>query len=250
MLAPPPGIHLAPAPAPAPPLGPPAQRLPIFDNPGLYEKLDAETLFFIFYNQPGSHAQFLAARELKRQAWRYHKQHGAWFQVSCCPGRAGGQRQDAGCGLRKRLRRQLGHAWQPAGLLEHLHSVGRHLTWRPADAPSPARPCRPTPPRSGTRSPRRAGSRATTGSRARTSTLTTCCTTSQAPARVGGRAGGRLTCSGQALALGSRPLGSRVTPACSLAGHLSGGCRTALLAVTGPQPVTFLSSLRVQAACC
>jgi len=58
-----------------------SQKLPIFDNPALYEKLDAETLFFIFYNQPGSYQQYLAARELKRQAWRYHKQHGAWFQV-------------------------------------------------------------------------------------------------------------------------------------------------------------------------
>lgn len=41
----------------------------------------AETLFFIFYNQPGSYQQYLAARELKRQAWRFHKQHSAWFQV-------------------------------------------------------------------------------------------------------------------------------------------------------------------------
>ena len=31
--------------------------------------------------QPGTHQQYLAARELKRQSWRYHKQHGAWFQV-------------------------------------------------------------------------------------------------------------------------------------------------------------------------
>ena len=26
-------------------------------------------------------AQYLAARELKRQSWRFHKQHCAWFQV-------------------------------------------------------------------------------------------------------------------------------------------------------------------------
>jgi hypothetical protein len=57
------------------------QRPAIFEAPSLYEKLDAETLFFIFYNQPGSHQQYLAARELKRQAWRFHKQHSAWFQV-------------------------------------------------------------------------------------------------------------------------------------------------------------------------
>ncbi len=60
------------------------QRPLIFETPALYEKLDAETLFFIFYNQPGSYQQYLAARELKRQAWRFHKQHSAWFQVSVC----------------------------------------------------------------------------------------------------------------------------------------------------------------------
>lgn len=51
------------------------------DNPALFEKLDSEALFFSFYYQPGSYQQYLAARELKRQSWRYHKQHGAWFQV-------------------------------------------------------------------------------------------------------------------------------------------------------------------------
>lgn len=35
------------------------QRTAIFDAPSLYEKLDAETLFFIFYNQPGSYQQYL-----------------------------------------------------------------------------------------------------------------------------------------------------------------------------------------------
>ena len=41
-----------------------------------------EALFWAFYYQPGSFQQHLAARELKRQFWRYHKHHGAWFQVS------------------------------------------------------------------------------------------------------------------------------------------------------------------------
>ena len=58
----------------------PATRLPVLDNPALYERLDTEALFFAFYYMPGTHAQHLAARELKRQSWRYHKQHGAWFQ--------------------------------------------------------------------------------------------------------------------------------------------------------------------------
>lgn len=70
----------------------PPQRPAIFDAPSLYEKLDAETLFFIFYHQPGSYQQYLAARELKRQAWRFHKEHSAWFQV----GWAGAERVQGG----------------------------------------------------------------------------------------------------------------------------------------------------------
>mmetsp|Transcript_20310 Transcript_20310/g.48366 ORF Transcript_20310/g.48366 Transcript_20310/m.48366 type:complete len:659 (-) Transcript_20310:149-2125(-) len=58
----------------------PAAKMPIFDNPALFEKLDTEALFFAFYHQPGTYQQYLAARELKRQSWRYHKVHGAWFQ--------------------------------------------------------------------------------------------------------------------------------------------------------------------------
>ena len=54
------------------------------DSPALFEKLDPEALFFAFYHQPATHQQFLASRELKRQSWRYHKQHGAWFQVGPC----------------------------------------------------------------------------------------------------------------------------------------------------------------------
>ena len=68
-----------------PPGGVPASypqiKLPVLDNPALFEKLDTEALFFAFYYMPGTHQQYLAARELKRQSWRYHKQHGAWFQV-------------------------------------------------------------------------------------------------------------------------------------------------------------------------
>ena len=59
----------------------PSTKMPILDNPALFEKLDTEALFFAFYYQPGTYQQWLAARELKRQSWRYHKQHGAWFQV-------------------------------------------------------------------------------------------------------------------------------------------------------------------------
>lgn len=58
----------------------PAHKLSIFDNPMLFQKLEPETLFYAFYFQPGSHQQYLAARSLKGQGWRYHKGHQAWFQ--------------------------------------------------------------------------------------------------------------------------------------------------------------------------
>jgi len=46
----------------------------------LFEKLSIDTLFFIFYHEQGTYQQFLAARELKRQSWRYHKKYMTWFQ--------------------------------------------------------------------------------------------------------------------------------------------------------------------------
>jgi CCR4-NOT transcription complex subunit 3 len=73
---------------PRPPVVPPpayypAQRLLVFDNPALFEKLETkspETLFFAFYQQPGTYQQYLAARTLKMKGWLYHKQYNVWFQ--------------------------------------------------------------------------------------------------------------------------------------------------------------------------
>lgn len=48
--------------------------------PTVFEKLDLDTLFFIFYYQQGTRQQYLAARELKRQSWRFHKKYLTWFQ--------------------------------------------------------------------------------------------------------------------------------------------------------------------------
>jgi hypothetical protein len=42
--------------------------------------MDPEALFFAFYYQPDTYQQYLAAQELKKQSWRYHKHHNAWFQ--------------------------------------------------------------------------------------------------------------------------------------------------------------------------
>mmetsp|Transcript_4548 Transcript_4548/g.9783 ORF Transcript_4548/g.9783 Transcript_4548/m.9783 type:complete len:769 (-) Transcript_4548:780-3086(-) len=52
----------------------------VIDNPALFRKVDPECLFFAFYFQPETYQQYLAAHELKRQSWRFHKHHNAWFQ--------------------------------------------------------------------------------------------------------------------------------------------------------------------------
>ncbi|KAK6590530.1 regena domain (CCR-Not complex subunit 3) [Cryptosporidium xiaoi] len=50
-----------------------------FHNPWLFDKLDLDTLFFIFYFQQGTFQQFLAIQELKKKKWRFHKKCFAWF---------------------------------------------------------------------------------------------------------------------------------------------------------------------------
>jgi len=52
---------------------------PIFDNPAVFEKLGTDALFFIFTMLRG-HINNLAAKELKKQSWRYHKKYMTWFQ--------------------------------------------------------------------------------------------------------------------------------------------------------------------------
>jgi len=51
-----------------------------YENPEIFKKYDVDTLFFIFYYQQGTYQQYLAARELKRQSWRFHKKYYTWFQ--------------------------------------------------------------------------------------------------------------------------------------------------------------------------
>ena len=58
----------------------PQEPLPVFDDPALYKKIDTDTLFYVFYYRQGTYQQFLAAKELKRQSWRFHKQYQTWFQ--------------------------------------------------------------------------------------------------------------------------------------------------------------------------
>ena len=56
----------------------------ISNTSSIWDKFSADTLFFIFYFQQGTSHQYLAARELKRQSWRYHKNFLTWFQRHVC----------------------------------------------------------------------------------------------------------------------------------------------------------------------
>ncbi|XP_049358752.1 general negative regulator of transcription subunit 3 isoform X2 [Solanum verrucosum] len=63
----------------------PQVQAPIVNNPGFWERLGADnygtdTLFFAFYYQQNTYQQYLAAKELKKQSWRYHRKYNTWFQ--------------------------------------------------------------------------------------------------------------------------------------------------------------------------
>ncbi|KVH90623.1 CCR4-NOT complex, subunit 3/ 5 [Cynara cardunculus var. scolymus] len=58
---------------------------PVVSNPAFWERLGSDnigtdTLFFAFYYQQNTYQQYLAAKELKKQSWRYHKKYNTWFQ--------------------------------------------------------------------------------------------------------------------------------------------------------------------------
>lgn len=50
------------------------------DTLEFFQRLSTETLFFIFYYMEGSRAQYLAAKALKKQSWRFHTKYMMWFQ--------------------------------------------------------------------------------------------------------------------------------------------------------------------------
>ncbi|KAI0164475.1 hypothetical protein GGR52DRAFT_560034 [Hypoxylon sp. FL1284] len=60
--------------------GYPTEPLPIFEDPRLYTKIEPDTLFYVFYYKQGTYQQYLAAKALKDQSWRFHKQYQTWFQ--------------------------------------------------------------------------------------------------------------------------------------------------------------------------
>ncbi|KAF5691651.1 general negative regulator of subunit 3 [Fusarium denticulatum] len=67
---------------PVPPTGSgfPREPLAIFDDPRLYSRMDPDTLFYVFYYKQGTAQQYMAAKALKDQSWRFHKQYQTWFQ--------------------------------------------------------------------------------------------------------------------------------------------------------------------------
>lgn len=60
----------------------PQEPLSIFDDPRLYDtgRIDTDTLFYLFYYRQGTYQQYLAAKALRNQSWRFHKQYQTWFQ--------------------------------------------------------------------------------------------------------------------------------------------------------------------------
>ncbi|KAF7819301.1 CCR4-NOT transcription complex subunit 3-like isoform X1 [Senna tora] len=63
----------------------PQVQAPIVSNPAFWERVGVEpfgtdTLFFAFYYQQNTYQQYLAAKELKKQSWRYHRKYNTWFQ--------------------------------------------------------------------------------------------------------------------------------------------------------------------------
>ncbi|XP_021358792.1 CCR4-NOT transcription complex subunit 3-like isoform X3 [Mizuhopecten yessoensis] len=53
---------------------------PHTDSVDYFQRLSTESLFFIFYYMEGTKAQYLAAKALKKQSWRFHTKYMMWFQ--------------------------------------------------------------------------------------------------------------------------------------------------------------------------
>mmetsp|Transcript_22256 Transcript_22256/g.32374 ORF Transcript_22256/g.32374 Transcript_22256/m.32374 type:complete len:678 (-) Transcript_22256:163-2196(-) len=58
----------------------PTQPPSVIDNPALFDRLPVDTLFLAFYYQQNTLQQNLAARQLKKHSWRFHKKYMTWFQ--------------------------------------------------------------------------------------------------------------------------------------------------------------------------
>ena len=58
----------------------PTEPSSTFDDQNMYERIDNDTLFFLFYYRQNTYSQHQAAKALKGQSWRFHKQYQTWFQ--------------------------------------------------------------------------------------------------------------------------------------------------------------------------
>ncbi|XP_006650361.1 CCR4-NOT transcription complex subunit 3 isoform X1 [Oryza brachyantha] len=63
----------------------PQIQAPVVSNPAFWERMGSDSLstdmlFFAFYYQQNTYQQFLTARELKKQSWRFHRKYNTWFQ--------------------------------------------------------------------------------------------------------------------------------------------------------------------------
>ena len=58
----------------------PQSPIPDHDTLDFYLRLSTETLFFIFYYMEATKAQYMAAKALKKQSWRFHTKYMMWFQ--------------------------------------------------------------------------------------------------------------------------------------------------------------------------
>jgi len=58
----------------------PQAPIPLHDSLEFYLRLSTESLFFIFYYMEASKAQYMAAKALKKQSWRFHTKYMMWFQ--------------------------------------------------------------------------------------------------------------------------------------------------------------------------
>ncbi|KAI5191077.1 CCR4-NOT transcription complex subunit 3 [Nematocida minor] len=58
----------------------PSKASILLSSPEFYQKLDMDTLFFIFYFHQNTPCQYYAAKELKNYSWRFHTKYMAWFQ--------------------------------------------------------------------------------------------------------------------------------------------------------------------------
>ncbi|KAL5219071.1 hypothetical protein ABZP36_019755 [Zizania latifolia] len=63
----------------------PQIQAPLVSNPIFWERLGTDALsmdmlLFAFYYQQNTFLQYLTAKELKRQSWRFHRKYNTWFQ--------------------------------------------------------------------------------------------------------------------------------------------------------------------------